>query len=304
MSFNSLPVEIAQEVLSRLPVRSLHAFALTSRASSVLARNSLRTLALGVFHTQISGLVSFMDAPSHLSSAFAVSVILARRDAKTRPQTIRNQNAVAARILRHHGRSLRELELVLWELDKPLADALTGLPNLHHLSLRFDHPYVRHPNLERRYWDSAPTGTVWNLLSSSSSSTTTTTTGGEEESGSKPRRSLLGRLESLTLQRSGITDYQLERLVQQNPHLVELRLQKCLSLTQDFFEYLATRSPIADRLAILHVTHNRSRDIDERILPHIAKLTGLKVFFFLFLLPPPSPFSKKKKKEEKTKKNI
>ena len=259
MSFTSLPNEIAQEVLSYLPIRSLHSFALTSRASSALARTSLRTLALGVFHTRVSGLISFMDVPTRSSASHAVSITLPKNDAKTRQQIVRNQNAVAAKVLREHGQSIRELELVLWELEKPLADALAAMPNLRRLSLRFDHSHTRHAGLDRTYWDVAPTGTVWNLLSTSCE--------GEN---------LLGRLESLTLERSGINDYQLEQLIERNPNLTELRLQKCLALTEDFFEYLG-RSPIAKRLKKLYITSNDSDAMDERVLKHISKLSALKV---------------------------
>jgi hypothetical protein len=41
-----------------------------------------------------------------------------------------------------------------------------------------------------------------------------------------------GRLEDLTLERSGITDYQLRQILESNPRLTELKLQKCLSLTE------------------------------------------------------------------------
>lgn len=260
MSFSSLPNELAQEVLSHLPVRSLHSFALTSRASYALARKSLRTLALGVFHTRINGLISFMDVPTRpCTTSSSVSITLPKNDTKTRQQIIRNQNAIAAKVLRENGQSIRDLELVLWELEKPLADALATLPNLRRLSLRFDHPHARHANVDRAYWDSAPLGTVWDLLSTTCED-----------------QKVFGRLEALNLERSGITDYQLERIIERNPRIIELRLQKCLALTEEFFEYLA-RSPIAKSLKVLHLTKNDNEEIDERILQYIGKLTGLKV---------------------------
>ncbi|KAI9779765.1 MAG: hypothetical protein M1816_003434 [Peltula sp. TS41687] len=268
MSFSSLPNELAQEVLSHLPVRSLHSFALTSHASYTLARTSLRTLALGVFHNRINGLISFMDVPStrptSSSQGQSVTITLPKNDTKTRQQIIRNQNGVAAKIIRDNGASIRDLELVLWELEKPLADALATLPNLRRLSLRFDHPHARHAHVDRSYWDAAPTGTVWNLLSATC--------------GDQPRK-VFGRLEALNLERSGITDYQLERIIETNPRITELRLQKCLALSEEFFEYLA-RSPIAKSLKVLHVTKNDSVEMDERILTYIGKLTGLKSLSF------------------------
>ena len=259
MSFSILPIEIAQDVLSYLPVRSLNAFSLTSRTGYALARGSLRTLDLGIFHTRINGLISLMSPPLRGSSAHSVSITLDTKDVKTRQQIVRNQNAKAADILQKQGQCLRDLELLTWELEKPLADALSGLRNLRRLSLRFDHAFVRHPSLGRNYWDCASTGSVWDLLS--------TDCGGEK---------VFGRLESFNLERSGITDYQLERVIERNPLITELRLQKCLALTPDFFEYL-TRSPIASTLKTLHVTRNSSMELDDRILPYIAQLPALEV---------------------------
>ena len=259
MSFSVLPTEIAQDILSYLPVRSLHAFSLTSRTGYGLARGSLRTLHLGIFHTRINGLISLMSPPLRGSSTHSVPITLDTKDAKTRQQIVRNQNAKAADILQKQGQCLRDLELLMWELEKPLADALSGLRNLRRLSLRFDHSFVRHPSLGRDYWDCASAGSVWDLLS--------TDCGGEK---------VFGRLESLNLERSGITDYQLEQVIERNPRITELRLQKCLALTPDFFEYL-TRSPIASTLKALHVTRNGSMELDDRILPYIAQLPALEV---------------------------
>lgn len=260
MSFTSLPTELAQEVLQYLPVRSLNAFALTSRAGYVLARSSLRALDLGIFHSRVNSFISRLDSPGYGSSAQLVCMTLSKAESKTRHQTVRNQNAKAARVLRQHGHSLRSLDLAMWELEKPLADFFVDLKNLRYLSLRFDHEYVRHPSLGRDYWDRAPTGSVWDLLS--------TSCGGE---------GVFGRLKSLALERSGIIDYQLECIIERNPTIRELKLRKCLALTYEFFDYLA-RSPVASTLTTLHVTRNDSDEMDERMLAYIPALGALEHF--------------------------
>src|SRR5213075_481700 len=89
---------------------------------------------------------------------------------------------------------------------------------------------------------------------------------------------VFGRLESLTLERSGLTNYQLECIINGNPRIKEIRLQKCLTLDDEFFEYLA-HSPIANTLEVLHFTKSDRPEIDDRILKYIDKLTALKVSF-------------------------
>ncbi|KAI9886171.1 MAG: hypothetical protein M1823_002023 [Watsoniomyces obsoletus] len=269
MSFSSLPVELAQEILSHLPVRSLNNFSLTSQTGYILARSSLRRLDLGIFHTRINNLIALMHQTSSRASTnnnvHSVSIHLPTKDIKTRQQIVRNQNSKAASVLHQHGSTLRDLELVLWELEKPVADALSSMPNLRRLSLRFDHPFVRHPTLQKNYWNSASTGSVWDLLSRTDDDL-------DGDGGSTP---VLGRLEALNLERAGITDWQLMQIIERNPGMTELKLQKCTSLTGEFFAYLA-KSPIAKTLKTLHFTRNDKEDIDDRVLDHIGELKNLK----------------------------
>ncbi len=150
----------------------------------------------------------------------------------------------------------------MWELEKPVADALSSMPNLRRLSLRFDHPFVRHPTVKKDYWSTASTGSVWDLLSADIDG-----------------HPVLGRLEALNLERAGITDYQLMQIIERNPRLTELRLQKCTSLTGEFFTYLA-RSPIAKTLKTLHFTRNDTEDVDDTVLDHIKHLTALRSLSF------------------------
>ncbi|KAI9825413.1 MAG: hypothetical protein M1832_001143 [Thelocarpon impressellum] len=260
MALLSLPPEVLQETLTRLPISSLLSFGRASRHAHALADCSLGTLALGVFHSRLSGLVSFMDSSeTGQASAFAVTLLLEKREARNKQQLIRNQNTRAAAVLHRHAHSLRDLELVLWELQPVVIEALARMPNLRRLSLRFDHPHTRHSRISRSYWDEAPAGTVWNLLAESPKG-----------------RDMFGRLESISLQRAGITDYQLKQIIRRNPRVTELRLQKCLVLTHGFFDWLANRSPIADTLRVLHFTKSGSAEVDARIYAHIPKLTALE----------------------------
>ncbi|KAI9761737.1 MAG: hypothetical protein M4579_000831 [Chaenotheca gracillima] len=279
MSFSDLPPEICEQILSQLPVASLLSFGATSHAAHYAATASLRTLSLGVFHSRISGLVSSLDDfEDGDGPTKTVRMLLPKRDARSRRHVVRNQNRVAAEVLPKYASSLRDLELVLWELEAPVCDVLRTMPNLRRLSMRFDHPHTRHTKVEKSYWETSPRSTIWNFLCTTDGRFPSTTP-------------MFGRLEALKLERSGITDFQLEQILRCNPRIVDLRLQKCLTLTEETFEFLArggsgTREDdgsgvvITSRLKTLHFTKSNNGEIDERILKYISKLISLKNLSF------------------------
>lgn len=257
-NLTSLPPELTREIINYLPIQSLLSFGLTSKDNHAIQAVSLSTLQLGVFHSRLSGMISFIESPSKRSSTHSVPVILARNESRTKEQVIRHQNSAVRSVLDRYRHTLRDLELVMWNLTEETSVSLAQLRNLRRLSLRFDHPHTRHRDLDKSFWDTSPCSTAWNNLAALQ---------GKGKS--------FGRLESLTLERSGITDYQLRQILQNNPRLAELRLQKCLSLTEETFEYLAD-SALGKRLEVLHVTKTDGEEIDERILKHIARLPKLK----------------------------
>ena len=257
-NLTSLPPELTREIINYLPIQSLLSFGLTSKENHAIQAVSISTLQLGVFHSRLSGMISFIESSSKRSSTHSIPVILSRNESRTKEQVIRHQNSTARSVLDRYRHTLRDLELVMWNLTEATAVSLAQLRNLRRLSLRFDHPYTRHRDLDKSFWDTSPCSTTWNNLAALRGVGTS-----------------FGRLESLNLERSGITDYQLQQILQNNPRLTDLRLQKCLSLTQEIFEYLAD-SAVGKRLELLHVTKTDSEEIDERVLKHIAKLPKLK----------------------------
>lgn len=86
----------------------------------------------------------------------------------------------------------------------------------------------------------------------------------------------MGRLQSLTLERAGITDYQLAKVIESNPELTELRFKKCFNLTYKAFKNLS-ESKIGPQLETLHFTWSDNDKIDERVLDCIAKMPKLEV---------------------------
>ena len=174
---------------------------------------------------------------------------------------MQKQNAKIAHVVRLYGHCLRDLEIACWELREPAAMAIRELRNLRRLSIRLDHPHTRYSGLQSSFWDEAEGSTVWNLLAGGKGK------GGEEA---------LGRLRVLELERAGVTDYQFGKILEGNKGLKEVRLRKCLGLTDKAFKTLA-ESAVGRELETFHFTRSEAARIDDRVLVWVGKMKGLKV---------------------------
>lgn len=257
-TLSTLPPEISCEVLRYLPIRSLLYFGLTSMNNHALQSCSLSKLCLGVFHSRLGGMVSLMEATADRSCLHSVQMILPKDESRAKVKVIYNQNLRIRKVVDGYQHTLRDLEVALWELHDSSACSIAQLRNLKRLSIRLDHPHTRFPGIDRQFWESSPGSTVWNNLAS------------------KSEKTALGRLRSLNLERAGITDYQLAKVLESNPMLTEIRLRKCLNLTDKTFKIVA-ESKIGRRIKTLCFTKSDSDSIDDRILEHIGKLPNLKV---------------------------
>ena len=257
-TLTALPPEISREVLRYLPVRSLLDFGLTSKYNHALQSCSLSKLRLGVFHSRLGGIVSLMETTANQSYLHSVQMILSKDESRTKVRVVHHQNLRIRKVVDAYQQTLRDLEVALWELDDSTACSIARLKNLKRLSIRLDHPHTRFPGIDRQFWESSPGSTIWNNLAS------------------KPGKSTLGRLQSLNLERAGITDYQFAKVLESNPLLTELCLSKCLVLTNKIFKILA-ESKIGRRIETLCFTKSDSDDIDGRMLEYIGKLPSLKV---------------------------
>lgn len=195
---------------------------------------------------------SLLTANCHLaadrSCLHSVNIVLPKHESRTKDKVIYNQNSRAREIVFKYQHTLRSLEIALWELQEISANSVAQLKNLQKLSVRLDHPYTRYPGIEPQFWDTSLGSTVWNTLASRPGKTTA-----------------LGSLRSLNLERAGITDYQLARIVESNPKLTELRLSKCFNLTTKTFKFLV-ESSVGRQLRVLHFTKCASNQIDGSIL--------------------------------------
>ena len=256
---SSLPPEICVEILHHLPIKSLLDFGLTSKNNHDLHYCSLFSLHLGVFHSKLGGLLNLMEATASNNCLHAIQIVLPKTGCKNQEPIVRMQNRKIQAVLKRYQSIFRNLEIAMWDISEGTATVLAQLRNLRHLSIRLDHPHTRHPAVDRSFWQQSPGSTVWNSLAS------------------KPGKTCaLGRLRSLNLERTGITDYQLKEILKTNPNLTELRLRKCFTLTEGAFKFLAG-SQVGQRLETFHFTMVDDERIDERVLKHIAKLPKLKV---------------------------
>ena len=144
-------------------------------------------------------------------------------------------------------------------MQESAAKSIAELQNLKRLSVRLDHPHTRYSGVDAQFWETSPGSSVWNFLAPKTG-----------------KANALGRLQSLSLERAGLTDFQLARILDTNPLLTELRLRKCFNLTEKTFKTLAD-SKVGQQLETLHFTKSQSEGIDDRILDCIGMFPKLKV---------------------------
>ena len=257
-SISSLPPEILRDVLEYLPVSALLSFGGTSKYNHAIQSITLSKLRVGVFPSRINAMISLLDTHDDHSKTHNVQIVLPKKDGKSKKMVIRNQNQIIFNVVGKYQHTLQDLEVTLWDLQSA-AESIAKARNLRSLSIRLDHPNTRYADLDRSFWKDAPGSKFWNSLY-------------EKGKGSK----VFGRLESLSLERSGITDYQLQCILEENPRITQLRLRKCFGLTEGFLQNLA-RSDLGKSLRLLHFTQNTMEWVDERILNHVKGLPSLTV---------------------------
>ena len=260
-SLATLPPELVHAVMTHLPVPELFALGQTNQYMHSVASISLTSLQLGVFPTRLDGVFSNLDAFRTHDATRNLQITLPAEAARTKDMVLHAQDTRPAAVLRQHAGTLRDVELALWDLQANTAKALAQMRRLEALSIRLDHPHTRHRGVDKKHWHVSPGSTVWNELY-----------GPPKRSG---RKAVLGGLERLTLERAGVTDYQLCKILAENPRIRELRLRKCRTLTAETFEWLA-RSEVGRRLEVLCFEESDAEDVDEGILDCIAEMPALR----------------------------
>lgn len=141
-------------------------------------------------------------------------------------RTVHTQNKVFAEIVSRYGHSLDELEFLAYNINEEgaMAIGMSCGSRLRHLALRFEHPFVKDTSLHYKYWTAPAQGsTAWNSLIGI---------------GPVKRGLNIVNLESLILERAGITPWQLRMLVKRNPRLKVLKLRTCAAVQPEFVNWL------------------------------------------------------------------
>ncbi|OJI96329.1 hypothetical protein ASPVEDRAFT_35711 [Aspergillus versicolor CBS 583.65] len=275
-----LPPELVLQILTYLPFEDLLAFGSTSRLNNEYHIVSMKRLRLGVFEKRVHSIISLLQAgwasPDHLGSgwvdqeaerSYTISVVQQpvkstkqwplrgspchtvyprnsgpklREKPQSQEQMIRIQNRIIASVLRRYGPSLRNLEFMAYDLNTHGASALGTRcqHTLRHLALRFEHQHIRDGVMRPSTWlHPAPGNEAWNLLIG---------IGRFKDTG-------LNSLETLILERAGITPWQLMMLVKKNPNLTTLKLRTCRGAQPEFLYWLGgIRHGLDDEMGQLH----------------------------------------------------
>ncbi|KAL2852466.1 hypothetical protein BJY01DRAFT_244462 [Aspergillus pseudoustus] len=258
----TLPPEIVLQILSYLSFEDLLAFGATCHSNYEYHIVSLKRLRLGIFEKRVHSVISLLQAgwanpdqfvrlwgngeeePSYTISVVHPQSRTFKRESKreytndprrrasmhdrprTQEQMVRLQNQIFSRALRKYGPSLRYLEFMAYDLNLDGAAALGSKcqHTLRHLALRFEHPHIRDGLMRPTTWHQpAPASEAWNSLIGI---------------GSRCKSSGLQNLETLILERAGITPWQLMMLVKRNPGLRTLKLRTCRGARPEFLFWL------------------------------------------------------------------
>jgi hypothetical protein len=271
-----LPPEVLHQILDYLPISTLLRFGRTSRSNYSAAISALQHLRLAIFPKETQCMLvsitsaGFTDDDPDVGDAFydnaglnwvKITAPLPPVDRPSRSK-VRHQghvppdpaiyreklfqlhNALAYSILSTPTlASLRYLAIHIYHIDSlALTKVLaTQLPSLRDLQLNLHHPYLHDPCLPGGYWTNPAhlqPSKIWDVF------------GGLRLQQSSDLK--LRKLERLTIQRAGISNLQLQKWIECNPNLAELRLRHVAGVDQDFVQWMGR---------YYHIPRSRTSDI-------------------------------------------
>ncbi len=259
---STAPPEVLHQVLKYLPIATLLRFGQTSKQNYSAATLALQNLRLAVFPRHLHGVLAFLSSSTFdefdadigascyddpcrnqvivtspvptingaLRSKTKAPARTSLTTAQHREKIFQLQNTLACSILSSPPLAcLTSLTLHLYHITSPsLTEVLaTLLPNVRDLRLNFYHPYLHDTCLPAQYWTNPvhlQPSPIWNALA-----------GIGDKSNVKLR---LRRLERLTIERAGITSFQLRKWIECNPDLGELRLRNVAGVDAEFVQWL------------------------------------------------------------------
>lgn len=260
-----LPPELLLQILSPLPTKSLLQFAQTSHYALSLAYSNLHTLSLAlaptyqsIWHAKLFAATQFPEPPSHPDyDPHAVQIQIPQAWDFDYPTLLTFHNKIISSILNRHACALQKLDLTLWTLSIPIAQALAKLPALRDLSITTASAQAiprAYTSPQRREESRA-----WNLLAMTANWTR--------------------RVQILRIENAEIATAQLCDLLSKTETLQQLTLHQCDMLTSTLWP-----APALEQLHNLRITDCINIHIQQPALDAISKMQGLQV-----RLHPPSP---------------
>ncbi|KAL9107649.1 MAG: hypothetical protein Q9227_007456 [Pyrenula ochraceoflavens] len=270
----NLPSELLLQILSHLPIPTLLTLSRTNKTLHSLAPLSLNTLHLAAFPKKLHSVLAFLPsgpAPTDRHLALTTPRLFHNNVSPSiqHKATIRHQNSILSSALRTHGRFLTTLTFHAFDISAATAtDVGTCCPRLRHLSIHCDNAHARHASVPRALVEGpASPHAGWNALAGI----------GRDAASSR----VMGKLESLRLERVGITSFQLKGLVERNPGLKELCLRKVSGVDEEFVEWLGGEWAGRKKLKVLEVEEcDELRIEEEKDAEWVKGLEGLEVLSF------------------------
>ncbi|KAL6712453.1 hypothetical protein ACN47E_000330 [Coniothyrium glycines] len=244
-----LPLELLINILGHLPVRSLLHFSETSQYSRFLANSNLQTLKLGVRSPRSRNIIR--------TGSERINIRI--KDALDYDYTtlLNFHTTLVQGIIVRHADMLHTLDLSLWTLTKPIAEAITKVSALRNLSIRLEEDvYVRAVPRSCVARDRIEQDRAWTLLVESAT--------------------WKYRLRSLKLESTEITTEQLTTLLDGSRQCAELHLSRCRYVTSEVWDLLGNQS-WSGRLALRKLTLDESGGVlKDAAFQAISLLVGLQ----------------------------
>jgi hypothetical protein len=262
-----LPTEILNQILTPLPTRSLLRFSETSHHARSLANANLHTLSLAIAPLP-SPLFKDLDqsiTTTSTTTPYAICLRIPKAASHEHATLLAFQSALVGSILQRHGTMLQHLELSVWALTLPMAEAVAGLRALRTFSLRIESQvrYVRGVPRSRMGVEREEQGKAWEVLV-------------------KSARVWSQRLTKLNLENCDLDAGQLAMVLKESRECKELGLNRCRHLGREMWTSLGEWEG-RGKLGVLSVADCGGM-LGKEARGAVDRLHGLQVCYSLILV--------------------
>lgn len=244
-----LPPELLAHILKSLPVRSLLKFSRTCRLAHTLANSNLHTVSLAVQPIRSRASEEYCNQKHcvRISNAHTYHYNL----------LFKFHNALLTSVITRHAYSLHTLDISIWTLTTPIAQAISGLVALRDVSIRLeDDLYVRAVPRTRVAMERKEQNNAWNLIGQNAV--------------------WRARLQSLKIQNADMSSKQLAELLKRSHSCKKLWLIGCKFIEKDIWDFLGYEWIGRSSLQNLHIA-GCCWPLEQHGLKAISELVGLQV---------------------------